>query len=138
MALCLKVVPQDRVALRLGGQLARLMGEDADAVRYAAASDDLKAAVNAKLINEHTGLYLLNIDPDGEKHPDLTGDQIFPVLFGVADEQHKRKILDLLYTPEFWTPFGVRTVGKHQDEYDPEYGIQLLGGVWPKGSSVSL
>jgi len=53
------------------------------------------------------------------------------VLFGVADEQHKRKILDLLYTPEFWSPFGVRTVGKHQDEYDPDYGIQLLGGVWP-------
>jgi glycogen debranching enzyme len=118
-------------ALRLGGQLARLMGEDADSARYAAASDELKAAVNANLISDRTGLYLLNIDPDGEKHYDLTGDQIFPVLFGVADEQHKRKILDLLYTPEFWTQFGVRTVGKHQDEYDPDYGIQLLGGVWP-------
>jgi glycogen debranching enzyme len=118
-------------ALRLGGQLARLLGEDADADRYAAASEALKKAMNTRLISERTGLYLLNIDPEGEKHHDLTGDQIFPVMFGVADEHHKRKVLDLLYTPEFWTQFGVRTVGKNQDEYDPDYGIQLLGGVWP-------
>jgi hypothetical protein len=83
------------------------------------------------LVSERTGLYVLNIDPDGVKHHDLTGDQIFPVLFGVADDARKRKVLDLLYTPEFWTTFGVRTVGKNQEEYDPDYGIQLLGGVWP-------
>jgi glycogen debranching enzyme len=118
-------------ALRLGAQLARLMGAEADAERYAETSDALKDAINTRLVSEKTGLYLLNIDPEGEKHHDLTGDQIFPVLFGVADEQRRRKVLDLLYTPEFWTQFGVRTVGKHQDEYDPDYGIQLLGGVWP-------
>ncbi len=118
-------------ALRLGAHIARLMGEEENATRYAEASEALKTAVNTRLVSEKTGLYLLNIDPEGEKHHDLTGDQIFPVLFGVADEQHRRKVLDLLYTPEFWTQFGVRTVGKHQDEYDPDYGIQLLGGVWP-------
>ena len=118
-------------AFRLGAEVARLMGETAMAERYAEAALRLKDAINTKLVSERTGLYLLNIDPDGEQHHDLTGDQIFPVLFGVADEQRRRKVLDLLYTPEFWTQFGVRTVGKHQEEYDPDYGIQLLGGVWP-------
>jgi hypothetical protein len=118
-------------ALRLGAQLARLMEQESDAARYAAASDALRAAINDKLVSDRTGLYLLNIDPDGERHHDITGDQIFPVLFGVADDARKRKILDVLYSPEFWTPFGVRTVGKNQDEYDPDYGVQLLGGVWP-------
>jgi glycogen debranching enzyme len=118
-------------ALRTGAVLARLMGDEADAERYAAAAEALRTAVNTRLVSERTGLYVLNIDTDGVKHHDLTGDQIFPVLFGVADEARKRKILDLLYTPEFWTAFGVRTVGKHQEEYDPDYGIQLLGGVWP-------
>jgi glycogen debranching enzyme len=118
-------------ALRLGAKLALLMGRDADAERYEAAAQALREAINSKLVSEKTGLYLLNIDPDGERHHDITGDQIFPVLFGVADEARKRKVLDALYTSDFWTPYGVRTVGKFEKEYDPDYGIQLLGGVWP-------
>jgi glycogen debranching enzyme len=118
-------------ALRLGASLAHLMGLEAEGERYERAAEELKTAINTKLVSEKTGLYLLNIDPDGERHHDVTGDQIFPILFGVADEARKRKILDLLYTADFWTPFGVRTVGKYEKEYDPDYGIQLLGGVWP-------
>jgi glycogen debranching enzyme len=118
-------------ALRAGAKLARLMGSDADADRYAVAAEELKVNINTRLVSDRTGLYLLNIDPEGEQHHDITGDQIFPVLFGVADEARRAKILDMLYTPEFWTAFGVRTVGKHQEDYDPDYGIQLLGGVWP-------
>src|SRR5207245_30716 len=71
-------------ALRLGALVARLMGEDAAAERYAAAAEALRAAINTRLVSERTGLYVLNIDPDGVKQHDLTGDQIFPVLFGVA------------------------------------------------------
>lgn len=118
-------------ALSLGARLALDAGEPDLAARYATLSDVLRRSVNKHLVSERTGLYVLNVDPDGERHHDLTGDQIFPVLFGVADKDRKRKILDLLATPEFWTPFGVRTVGKHQDEYDPDYGVGLLGGVWP-------
>ena len=118
-------------ALRLASQLAREMRDEASRERYAAAAESIKRGINSKLVSDRTGLYLLNIDPEGEPHHDLTGDQIFPVLFGVADEERKRKILDTLYSPEFWTPFGVRTVGKHQADYDPDHGVQLLGGVWP-------
>jgi hypothetical protein len=118
-------------ALRLGARLALDVGEPERAQRYATLSETLRRTINKRLVSERNGLYVLNIDPDGEPHHDLTGDQIFPVLFGVADHERKRKILDLLATPEFWTPFGVRTVGKHQDEYDPDYGVGLLGGIWP-------
>jgi hypothetical protein len=118
-------------ALRLGARLALDAGEPDLAQRYATLSETLRRTINKRLVSERNGLYVLNIDPDGEAHHDLTGDQIFPVLFGVADDERKRRILDLLATPEFWTPFGVRTVGKHQDEYDPDYGVGLLGGIWP-------
>jgi hypothetical protein len=118
-------------ALRLASSLARIMGEQETADRYRAASEQLKETINRRLVSDKTGLYLLNIDPEGVPHHDITGDQIFPVLFAVADEERKRKILDLLYTPEFWTPFGVRTVGRKQQEYDPDHGVQLLGGIWP-------
>ena len=118
-------------ALRLAGQLAGVLGHADAASRYAAAAAAIKDAINTRLVSQKTGFYLLNIDPEGEEHHDLTGDQIFPVLFGVADRERKRRILDKLFTPEFWTPFGVRTVGKHQEQYDPDHGVQLLGGVWP-------
>jgi hypothetical protein len=118
-------------ALFLASSLARILGDTQTADRYRVAADTLKDAINRRLVSDQTGLYLLNIDPEGEPHPDITGDQIFPVLFAIASDERKRAILDLLYTPEFWTPFGVRTVGRNQQEYDPDHGVQLLGGIWP-------
>jgi glycogen debranching enzyme len=118
-------------ALRLASSLARILGDTETADRYRAAADGLKDSINRRLVSDRTSLYLLNIDPEGERHHDITGDQIFPVIFAVADEERKRKILELLYTAEFWTPFGVRTVGRNQQEYDPDHGVQLLGGIWP-------
>ncbi len=118
-------------ALFLASSLARIVGDGQTADRYRTAADTLKDAINRRLVSNATGFYLLNIDPEGEPHADITGDQIFPVLFGIASQERKRAILDLLYTPEFWTPFGVRTVGRNQQEYDPDHGVQLLGGIWP-------
>ncbi len=118
-------------ALRLASSLARIMGDTETADRYRAAGDTLKETINRQLVSDKTGLYLLNIDPEGEPHHDITGDQIFPVLFAIADEDRKRRILELLYASEFWTPFGIRTVGRKQQEYDPDHGVQLLGGIWP-------
>jgi glycogen debranching enzyme len=118
-------------ALHLAASLARILGDTETADRYRAAADGLKDSINRRLVSERTSLYLLNIDPEGERHHDITGDQIFPVIFAIADEERKRKILELLYTAEFWTPFGVRTVGRNQQEYDPDHGVQLLGGIWP-------
>jgi glycogen debranching enzyme len=118
-------------ALRLAARLARFLDLDADADRYSKAGDELRSAVNTRLVSEKTGLYLLNIDPDGTRHHTVTGDQIFPVMFGVADDNLKRKVLDRLHSPEFWTPYGVRTVSNLEDGYDPDHGVHLLGGVWP-------
>ena len=118
-------------ALRQAGRMARLMGAEADARRFSQASDELRDAINEKLFNPATGLYLLNIDPDGTRHELVTGDQIFPVMFGVAGRELRRKILERLYAPDFWTPYGVRTVSNLEEGYDPDYGVHLLGGVWP-------
>ena len=118
-------------ALRLAARLAQDAGDGARAERYLLASERLRDEINRRLISDKHGFYLLNIDPEGVPHHDLTGDQIFPVIFGVADQTRKRAILDLLYTSNFWTPFGVRTVARGQEEYDPDYGLQLMGGVWP-------
>jgi len=77
-----------------------------------------------------TGLYLLNRDIAGAPHHDITGDQIFPVFFGIADDGTKKNILKRLTHDDLWTSFGSRTVSPGEKNYDPDFGYQLMGGVW--------
>jgi hypothetical protein len=119
------------MALRLAGRLAEAMGESELAARYLEEALKLKEECNRQLISEVTGLYVLNIDNNGVAHHDLTGDLVFPVLFGLADERMRRHILNVLFSREFWTEYGIRTVGRNEPEYDPEYAMRLMGGIWP-------
>ncbi|MEW6509872.1 MAG: hypothetical protein AB1428_02815 [Bacteroidota bacterium] len=118
-------------ALSLLASAASMLGLQADAERYDTRAKELARAINDRLVSETTGMYLLNIDTDGVRHHDVTGDLIFPVLFGIAPPERKRKILETLTGPEFWTPYGSRTVSPREEKYDPDAGYQLMGGVWP-------
>jgi hypothetical protein len=119
------------MALRLAGRCCEAMGNQNRAQAYLDAALQLRDEINRQLASAVTGLYVLNIDNSGNKHHLVTGDLIFPVLFGVADDAMRRKILNVLYSSEFWTEFGVRTVGRHEPEYDPEFAMRLQGGIWP-------
>ena len=119
------------MALYLASRTAEVLGKEEDAARFREEALALKENINSQLVSEQTGLYLLNIDYHGVRHHDLTGDMIFPVLFGVATDEMKERVLATLSGPEFWTEYGVRTVAPGQPNYDPELGLHLLGGVWP-------
>ncbi|MGA2623328.1 MAG: amylo-alpha-1,6-glucosidase [Bacteroidota bacterium] len=117
-------------ALSLTAEVAKQLGISYDEVLYAEAADNLKTAINTRLVSEKTGMYLLNLDNNGIPHHDITGDEIFPVLFGVADQNMRKRILEKLTDDEMWTPYGSRTVSKWEENYNPDFGYQLLGGVW--------
>ena len=119
------------MALYLASRCAEVLGEQEDQERFLEEALALKENINSQLISEETGVYLLNIDYHGARHHDLTGDMIFPVLFGVASDEMKDRVLGVLSGPRFWTDYGVRTVAPGQPNYDPELGLHLLGGVWP-------
>ena len=80
------------------------------------------------------GLYLLNRDVDGV-NATRTADLVFTVLDmsgpGVADPARARRILDLLYSSPFYTPYGIHTVAHDEAEYHPNFGHGLMGGLWP-------
>lgn len=118
-------------AFRCLAELATVLGLDHEAGRWQREAAELRARINEWLISPTTGLYIVNIDTAGVRHEELTGDMVFPLLFDVADDDVARRTLEALYQPEFWTPYGVRTVGKNQPGYDPEYGMRLTGGIWP-------
>jgi hypothetical protein len=118
-------------ALSLTARVADSLGSPDDAKRYREAAERMKVAMNGSLTSERTGLYLLNLGNDGVRHHDVTGDLIFPVMFGIADDEKKGRILRRLTDGEFWTPYGTRTVSPKEENYDPDFGYQLVGGVWP-------
>ncbi|HTY00008.1 MAG TPA: hypothetical protein VMG09_08290 [Bacteroidota bacterium] len=118
-------------ALRLTAQVANDLGFEQDAATFSGAAAGLIDAIRTNLVSDRTGVYLLNIDIDGVKHHDVTGDLIFPVLCGVADDAMRTKIVQRLTQPDFWTDYGARTVPPGEWNYDPDADYQLRGGVWP-------
>jgi glycogen debranching enzyme len=128
-------------ALRSISELAAVMGDNANQVYYKAAAADLRTAINRYLRPDGSpeAPYYLTINPDGQIVKQDTADELFPVLYGVADKATSSKILDKLYSDLFFITVpngagGFRTISADEKEYQPRsnpdnYG--LLGGVWP-------
>ena len=118
-------------ALAKLAELARMIGKDEDADNYHRAAEDLKIAINYRLLNQDNGLYYLNIDSSGVAHTDVTADEVFPVLFDVAPDDVAHRIIGRLRADDFLTVAGLRTVSRNSPDYEPTGRIGLLGGVWP-------
>ncbi len=121
-------------ALRLAARLAEARGTPEsreDARVFSEAGEALVEAINTYLVNPETGLYYLNIDLDGNIHTDVTADEIYPVMFGVATQEIGFRIISRLNSPDFWTTAGIRTVSRLSPGYDPYRKWGLMGGVWP-------
>jgi glycogen debranching enzyme len=128
-------------ALRTISELAGVMGDSANQAYYKAAAEDLHAAINRSLRPEGSpdAAYYLTINPEGQIVKQDTADELFPVLYGVADKATSSKILDKLFSDRFFVTVpngagGFRTISSEEKEYQPRsnpdnYG--LLGGVWP-------
>lgn len=119
-------------ALREVAHLADNLGRpDAEKKEFVGAAQRIQAAMDKYLINPDNGLYYLNIDVDGNVHTDVTGDEIFPVIFRACDEETGFRIISRLNAPDFWTAAGLRTVSRNDPLYDPSHYAGLMGGVWP-------
>ena len=109
-------------ALRAASHLAQNIGEESsDADDFAGASREIARAMDEHLLNPQNGLYYLNVDVDGCVHTDVTGDQIFPVMFRVCDEDTGFRVISRLNAPDFWTPGGLRTISQDDPLYRPEW-----------------
>jgi glycogen debranching enzyme len=136
--------------LQLTAELAKAVGDEPNERRLEAAAQDLRDAIQ-KYLSSHTPsnpFYYLTINPAGEPVDDITGDLLFPVLFGVSDHTTSKGILSELFGDRFWASTsdgagGIRTVSSAQGGKwgyqakakapgtDPHWNYGLLGGVWP-------
>ena len=118
-------------ALRSARHLAENLDHKGVAKEFAAAFDRVRKAMETHLRNPENGLFYLNIDMDGARHSDVTGDELFPVMCRVTDDETSYRIISRLNSPDFWTRAGLRTVSRDDPLYDPARATGLLGGVWP-------
>ncbi|UCH36541.1 MAG: hypothetical protein JSV65_09355 [Armatimonadota bacterium] len=118
-------------ALRSLSAMAKGLSDDEAAEEFAREAAALRAAINQHLLNPNTRMYYLNIDTRGAVHTDVTADEIFPVMFGVSDNETSFQIISRLNAPDFTTAAGLRTVSRESPEYEPMKNVGLMGGVWP-------
>ena len=118
-------------ALKRAAGMAEAAGHAEDAERFDIEAEKLKSAINRTLLNPQNGVYFLNIDSSGQAQTDVTADQIFPVLFGVAPPEVERRIVSRLRAEDFMTSAGLRTVSRNSPDYEPTRLVGLCGGVWP-------
>ncbi len=118
-------------ALEAASTLCEVAGDAAHALRYAEEALALREAMMARLFNADTGDFALNYDKHGNYNDNFTADEVFPVLFNVANAEQRRAILARLGESDFTTPVGLRTISTADSWYFPSHGFGLLGGVWP-------
>lgn len=118
-------------ALEAAAMLCAVAGEHAQWERFAREAEALRKAMMTWLFNTDTGAFVLNYDKDHNYQDNFTADELFPVLFDVADPEQRRAILARLSEPDFLTNVGLRTISTADSWYFPSHGFGLLGGVWP-------
>lgn len=111
-------------------QMAQVLGHGDDELEFREHARALREAINTHLFDKERNLYFMNIDVDGSIRTDVTGDLVFPVMFGVADQDTAAHIISKLSVAEFWTEAGIRTVPRTSPMYSPTQGYGLLGGIW--------
>ncbi len=118
-------------ALEAAAMLCAVGGDNAHWERYAREAATLRERTMACLFNADTGEFVLNCDKQGNFQDNFTADEVFPVLFNVANAEQRRAILARLSESDFTTPVGLRTISTADSWYFPSHGFGLLGGVWP-------
>jgi glycogen debranching enzyme len=95
---------------------------------YTDAAQRITQAINTHLWTGEN--YLLHVQ-DGVENPQVTGDSVFPLFTGIAEEEQFQKVKARLEQPDFWSKRGLRTLPNSDPQYDPVGSVGLLGGSWP-------
>ncbi len=118
-------------ALRCAAELAAACGDTVNQARFESEAAALTAAIHEQLLSPETGLYLLTLDNGGVPKVEITVDQVFPLLAGIAPAEVRSRVLERLWSPAWMSAHGLRTVGEDEPACDPRFGFGLMGGIWP-------
>src|SRR5581483_7287838 len=79
-------------ALEAAAMLSAVVGDNERWSKYSREGQALREAMMQFLFNDDTGAFVLNYDQQMNYQDNFTADEIFPVLFNVADAGRRRDI----------------------------------------------
>ncbi len=109
-------------------------GDAAAAANYRKRAADLRTAFNRDFWLEDKGWFAMGLDAD--KRPiDALASNIGHCLWtGIVDVDKAQAVADRLLSPEMFTGWGIRTLGRTMDGYNPlSYHV---GSVWPHDNAI--
>lgn len=118
-------------ALRAAAEMAGIVGDAETQSRCTEGAAAIGRAMSETLWSDRDQWYHLTVAPDGSHRGQHSADAVFPALCEVGDPAHHQRVLTELLGPDFRTPRGIRTVACSDPEFDPVFGIGLVGGSWP-------
>jgi glycogen debranching enzyme len=118
-------------ALEAAAMLCAVAGDNAHWELFSKEAQSLRDAMMRFLFNADTSAFVLNYDGQMNYQDNFTADEVFPVLFNIAEPSQNAAILRRLGEADFVTEIGLRTISTADSWYFPGHGFGLLGGVWP-------
>jgi glycogen debranching enzyme len=114
--------------------LNEVMGNHDEKARLQEKSDSLFRRFNETFWDEALDCYVMALD-SGKKPCRVKASNVGHLLFsGIVPEDRARKIVNLLMSPEFFSGWGIRTVGINEARYSPL--SYHNGSVWPHDTSI--
>jgi glycogen debranching enzyme len=121
-------------ALRSGAKLAELLGLESRAQQLRVRAHTLREKFEAAFWCEEIGCYALALD--GQKRQcKVRASNVGQCLFAeIASPERAERIADLLSSDDFFSGWGIRTLGRREARYNP-MGYHT-GSIWPHDNAL--
>lgn len=114
-------------AFRKAAWMAGRLGRDGH--DWEERADRLKQELNDKFWMEDEGFYAMALDGNKRQVKDIASNAGHLLLTGIVDADKERRVVERLFEPDMFTPYGTRCHASSSPHYDPS--IPHLGQVWP-------
>jgi len=117
-------------SLKIGSELARIVGDNYNQERWSRGADQLRANVEREYWNNKDGFYYDTIRRDGTKDSSIRPNSLVMLLTNTVEDRIKaHSVLTRIEKNDLTTPWGVRTLSSLDPKYHPS--LYHDGAVWP-------
>ena len=117
-------------SLKIGSELARIVGDNYNQERWSRCADQLTVNVEREYWNNKDGFYFDTIRRDGTKDSSIRPNALVMLLTdSIGDRIKAHSVLSRIEKNDLTTPWGVRTLSNLDPKYHPS--LYHDGAVWP-------
>ncbi len=122
-------------ASRAGGYLAGLRDEHEARVRWQSRVEPLMRRVEEAFWVPETAYYALALDGDGRQVQTISSNPGHLLWTRALAPERAQRVAEVLLSPEMYSGWGIRTVGRGQTIYNPI--SYHNGSVWPHDNAIA-